>query len=89
MSCFPETNSCISGRNLVKDKSGILPAYSAAAAKMISAFVHLEKYDCMWDSMSVDAIKKIDERERKKIGQIRKYAQELRDNIEKENRKNK
>jgi hypothetical protein len=43
----------------------------------------------MWDSMSVDAIKKIDQRERKKIGQIRKYAQELRDNIEKKNRKNK
>jgi hypothetical protein len=28
MSCFPETNSCISGRNLVKDTSGILLAYS-------------------------------------------------------------
>ena len=50
---------------------------------------HLEKDGCMWDSMSVDAIKKIDQRERKKIGQIRKYAQELRDNIEKKNRKNK
>jgi hypothetical protein len=50
---------------------------------------HLEKDDCMWDSMSVDAIKKIDERETKMIGQIRKYAQELKDNIEKKNRKNK
>jgi hypothetical protein len=48
---------------------------------------HLEQDDCMLDSMSVDAIKKIDERERKKIGQIRKSAQELRDNIEKKNRK--
>jgi hypothetical protein len=47
MSCFPETNSCISGRNLVKDKSGILPAYSAAAAKMISAFVDLMS-DCIF-----------------------------------------
>jgi hypothetical protein len=47
MSCFPETNSCISGRNLVKDKSNILPPYSAAAAKMISAFVDLMA-DCIF-----------------------------------------
>jgi hypothetical protein len=50
MSCFPETNSCISGRNLVKDKSGILPAYSAAAAKMISAFVDLMS-DCILNKL--------------------------------------
>ena len=49
----------------------------------------LEKDDCMWDCMSVDAIKKIDEREKKMIGEIRKYGQELRDNIGKKNRKNK
>jgi hypothetical protein len=32
----------------------------------------LEKDDCMWDSISVDAIEKIDQREKKMIGQIRK-----------------
>jgi hypothetical protein len=35
----PGTNSCISGRNFVKDKSDTLPPCSLAAAKMISAFV--------------------------------------------------
>jgi hypothetical protein len=49
----------------------------------------LEKDDCMWDSMSVDAIKKIDGRENKMKEEIGKYAQGLRDNIEKNNRKNK
>ena len=49
----------------------------------------LEKDDCMWDSMSVDAIKKIDARENKMKEEIVKYAQGLRDNIEKNNRKNK
>ena len=49
----------------------------------------LEKDDCMWDSISVDAIKKIDQREKKMIRQIRKYGQELKDNIEEKNRKNK
>jgi hypothetical protein len=43
----------------------------------------LEKDDFMWDSISVDAIKNIDEREKKMIEEISKYAQELRDNIEK------
>ena len=43
----------------------------------------------MWDSISVDAIEKIDQREKKMIGQIRKYGQELRDNIGKTKRKNK
>jgi cell division protein FtsB len=36
----------------------------------------------MWDSMSVDAIKKIDARENKMKEEIGKYAQGLRDNIE-------
>ena len=49
----------------------------------------LEKDDYMWDSMSVDAIKKIDARENKMKEEIGKYAQGLRDNIEKNNRKNK
>ena len=49
----------------------------------------LEKDDCRWDSMSVDAIKKIDARENKMKEEIVKYAQGLRDNIEKNNRKNK
>ena len=49
----------------------------------------LEKEDYMWDSMSVDAIKKIDARENKMKEEIGKYAQGLRDNIEKNNRKNK
>jgi hypothetical protein len=49
----------------------------------------LEKDDYMWDSMSVDAIKKIDVRENKMKEEIGKYAQGLRDNIEKNNRKNK
>jgi hypothetical protein len=49
----------------------------------------LEKDDCMWDSMSVDAIKKIDARENKMKEEIGKYAQGLRDIIEKNNRKNK
>ena len=49
----------------------------------------LEKDDYMWDSMSVDAIKKIDARENKMKEEIGKYAQGLRDNIEKHNRKNK
>jgi hypothetical protein len=40
-------------------------------------------------SMSVDAIKKIDARENKMKEEISKYAQGLRDNIEKNNRKNK
>jgi cell division protein FtsB len=47
----------------------------------------LEKDDYMWDSMSVDAIKKIDARENKIKEEIGKYAQGLRDNIEKNNRK--
>jgi hypothetical protein len=85
----PGTNSCISGHNFVKDKSDTLPPCSLAAAKMISAFVDflavcifkdLEKDDCMWDSMSVDAIKKIDARENKMKEEIGKYAQGLRDN---------
>ena len=37
----------------------------------------------------MDAIKNIDERENKTIEEISKYAQELRDNIEKKRRKNK
>jgi hypothetical protein len=49
----------------------------------------LEKDDYMWDSMSVDAIEKIDARENKMKEEISKYAQELRENIEKNNRKNK
>jgi hypothetical protein len=49
----------------------------------------LEKDDFMWDSISVDAIKNIDEREKKMIEEISKYAQELRDNIEKNKSKNK
>ena len=49
----------------------------------------LEKDDYMWNSMSVDAIKKIGEREKKMIEESSKYAQELRDNIEKKNRTNK
>jgi len=49
----------------------------------------LEKDDNMWDSMSVDAIKKIDEREKKLKEVLSKYAQVLRDNIAKKNRKNK
>ena len=49
----------------------------------------LEKDDLVWDSISVDAIKNIDERENKMIEEISKYAQELRDNIETKNRKNK
>jgi hypothetical protein len=32
----PGTNSCISGRNFVKDKSDTLPPCSLAAAKIIS-----------------------------------------------------
>jgi peptidoglycan hydrolase CwlO-like protein len=43
----------------------------------------------MWDSISVDAIKNIDEREQKMIEELSKYAQELRDNIEKNKSKNK
>jgi hypothetical protein len=39
--------------------------------------------------MSVDSIKKIDERENKMKEEIGKYAQGLRENIEKKNRKNK
>jgi hypothetical protein len=34
----PDTNSCISGRSFVKDKSDTLPPCSLAAAKIISAF---------------------------------------------------
>jgi hypothetical protein len=49
----------------------------------------LEKDDFMWDSISVDAIKNIDEREKKMIEEISKYAQELRDNIEQNKSKNK
>jgi hypothetical protein len=49
----------------------------------------LEKYDFVWDSISVDAIKNIDERVNKMIEEISRYAQELRDNIETKNRKNK
>jgi myo-inositol-1-phosphate synthase len=49
----------------------------------------LEKDDYIWDSISVDAVKNIDERESKMIEEISKYAQELRDNIAKKNRKNK
>jgi vacuolar-type H+-ATPase subunit H len=49
----------------------------------------LEKDDCMWDSMSVDAIKTIDEREKEMQEEISKYAQEQRDNIEANKRKNK
>jgi myo-inositol-1-phosphate synthase len=49
----------------------------------------LEKDDFMWDSISVDAIKNIDEREKKLKEEISKYAQELRDNIEKNKSKNK
>ena len=49
----------------------------------------LEKDDFMWDSISVDAIKNIDEREKKMKEEISKYAQELRDNIEKNKSKNK
>ena len=49
----------------------------------------LEKDNFMWDSISVDAIKNIDERENKMIEEISKYAQELRDNIEKNKSKNK
>ena len=48
----------------------------------------LEKDDFMWESISVDAIKNIDEREKKMIEEISKDAQELRDNIEKKRRKN-
>jgi chemotaxis response regulator CheB len=49
----------------------------------------LEKDDYMWDSISVDAVKNIDERESNMIEEISKYAQELRDNIAKKKRKNK
>jgi hypothetical protein len=49
----------------------------------------LEKDDLVWDSISVDAIKNIDEREKKMKVKISRYAQELRDNIETKNRKNK
>jgi hypothetical protein len=49
----------------------------------------LEKDDYMWDSIYVDAIKKIDARENKMKEEIGKYAQGLRDNIEGNNRKNK
>ena len=49
----------------------------------------LEKDDFKWDSFSVYAIKNIDERENKMIEEISKYAQELRDNIEKNKSKNK
>ena len=49
----------------------------------------LEKDDYMWDSMSVDAIKKIDQREMKMKEELSKYAQVLRDNIATKNRKNK
>jgi esterase/lipase len=49
----------------------------------------LEKDDFMWDSISVDAIKNIDEREKKMKEEISKYAQEPRDNIETNKRKNK
>ena len=49
----------------------------------------LEKVECMWDSISVDAVKTIDERENQMIDAIRKYAQELRDNIAQKNIKNK
>jgi esterase/lipase len=49
----------------------------------------LEKDDLVWDSISVDATKNIDEREKKMIEEISKYAQELRDNIEKNKSKNK
>jgi chemotaxis response regulator CheB len=49
----------------------------------------LEKDDYIWDSISVDAVKNIDERESKMIEEISKYAQELRDNIAKKKRKNK
>jgi muconolactone delta-isomerase len=37
----------------------------------------------LWDSMSVDAIENIDARENKMKKEIGKYAQGLRDNIEK------
>jgi hypothetical protein len=47
------------------------------------------KDDFMWDSISVDAIKNIDEREKTMKEEISKYAQELRDNIEQNNSKNK
>jgi hypothetical protein len=49
----------------------------------------LQKDDFMWDSISVDAIKNIDEREKKMKEEISKYAQELKDNIEKNKSKNK
>ena len=51
--------------------------------------IYLEKDDFMWDSISVDAIKKIDEREKKMIEEISTYAQKLRDNIEKNKSENK
>jgi CTP:phosphocholine cytidylyltransferase-like protein len=40
-----------------------------------SEYKDLEKDDYMWDSMSVDAIKKIDARENKMKEEIGKYAQ--------------
>ena len=47
MCCSPETNSCNSGCNFVKDKSDILSPCSAAAAKMISARVD-SMADCIF-----------------------------------------
>jgi hypothetical protein len=35
----------------------------------------LEKYDFVWDSISVDAIKNIDEREKEMKEEISRYAQ--------------
>jgi hypothetical protein len=49
----------------------------------------LEKDDLVWESISVDAIKNIDKRETKMKEEISRYAQELRENTEKKNRKNK
>jgi hypothetical protein len=58
MCCSPETNSCISGRNFVKDKSDILSPCSAAAAKMSFARVD-SMADCIlscWFSKVIQQI---------------------------------
>ena len=49
----------------------------------------LEKDDLVWESISVDAIKNIAEREKKMIEEISRYAQELRNTFENKNRKKK
>ena len=73
----------------IKKLKGIRDKISQNLVRCESENKYLEKDDDLWDSMSVAAVKNIDEREKTTKEELSKYAQLLRDNIGKKNSKHK